>query len=161
MSNVALGDLTSNATNAGSMAWSLGSVGVNAVVSRSYGHWVPFVGLGYNIASGSLQATMRTDFDTYLAAPAMSAQSSRPRSENVRILFGTEVLRFSAANLFLSGELQALGTGGAGETFNVHMGMIIPLRFGSKKEQEAKKAVTLDQKLDAKKLQKQQLIFIR
>lgn len=162
MKDVALGDLTSNAANSGSMAWNLGSVGVNAVVSRSYGHWVPFVGVGYNLASGSLKATMRTDFDTYLAAPAMSAQSSRPRSQNIRVLFGTEVVRTSAANLFLSGEWQALGTGGGGETFNVHLGAILPLRFGARKEREEKKAYTMEgRKPDPKKLGKQELIFIR
>lgn len=161
--DVAMSTLTTDADNEGWMKWSLKSVGLNATVSKKYGPWTPYGGVGFNIADGTHEARLYTDFTTYLALPSEGRETSRPQDSNVRLLFGTQLERRSGRDLFLSGEV--LASGGEGHSFNVHLGMIIPLRFGAARERIEKRAVPISDDLrDAPRSlreKEQHLIFIR
>jgi hypothetical protein len=163
LSNVQLGSgagaITANAFNTGEMDWRLNSVGVNAVVSRQYGYWTPYCGLGYNVASGTLDASLNTTFDTFLATPSQSEQSSRPAANNVRLLLGTQLERKQGRDLFVTGEYQL--TGSDTHAFILHLGILFPTHIGPAAKDDAKNPVILEKGVSQKKMEKQNLIFIQ
>jgi hypothetical protein len=159
INNVNLDGILADASNKGSMAWDLSSVGMNAVVSQHFGSWTPFGGLGYDMASGSLKASLNTTFNTFLATPSSAQESSAPIANNLRLLFGTELQRKNGHDLFVSGEF--LLTGAEAHAFNIHLGMMLPTHIGPAAKDDSKAPVLLDSNASDKQLQNQNLIFIK
>jgi hypothetical protein len=158
-SNVDLGGITANANNKGSLAWSMGSVGLNAVVSKQYGKWTPYAGLGYDVAQGNMAAQLNTVFDSPLVNPVGATVTSSVNTGNVRFLFGTELQRKAGHDLFVTGEYEVAG--GEAHSFNVHLGILLPTHIGPAAKDDDKQAVVLDQNPSAKKLEQQNLFFIK
>lgn len=157
--NVNLDGILADASNKGTMAWDLSSVGLNAVVSQHYGNWTPYGGLGYNAASGSLKASLNTTFNTFLATPSSAQESSSPSANNLRLLFGTELQRRNGHDLFVAGEF--LLTGAEAHAFNIHLGMLLPTHAGPGAKDDTKAPVVLDSGPSDKTLSQQNLIFIK
>lgn len=91
----------------GDIRWSINSFGTTAIVSKSFGAWTPFAGIGYNYATGSVS----TSFD--LSASAVNSQafgvgSERPEKNQGREIFGLSYDR-PTWSLFANGELKAIG----------------------------------------------------
>ena len=114
----------------GATQWNISSFGLNAVVSQRFGIWTPFVGVGYNYATGSVRARIEILSDTPLISPIVGESSSHPESSQGRFIFGTQMNR-SWVNLFFNGEVKAIGVH-AGESWIVQTGLMMPFRIGSK-----------------------------
>lgn len=118
-----------DSVNSGALQWSVTSLGGNAVVSRTYGVWTPFFGLGYSHVSGSLRGRLSADFATSLIASPVGEASDHPERHQARILFGTQLDR-SRMGLFVNGEVKAVGAS-AGRSFIVSTGFVCPFRIGA------------------------------
>lgn len=115
--------------NVGRLEWNVNSVGLNAVVSKTYGIWTPFMGLGWNRMSGSMKARLQADFATPLISPAVGEASDHPEENQARVIVGTQLDR-SRFSLFLNGEIKAIGIQ-SGKAFIVQMGAAFPFRIGA------------------------------
>ena len=117
-----------DAQNSGRIQWSVTSIGVNVVGSKNYGAWTPFAGLGLNKASGSVQATLTSVFDTPLFSPASGSASNAPESVNGRFIFGAQ-RDWAPCGLFMNGEIKTIGSESF-KTFIVSFGVARPFSFG-------------------------------
>lgn len=114
--------------NRGQLAWSVASIGLNAIVSQNFGVWTPFFGIGYNRMSGSVRGHLESDFNTPLIHNPVAEASDRPEEHQGRVIFGAQLDR-SRLSYFLNGELKAIGAS-AGKTFIVSMGIAAPFHIG-------------------------------
>lgn len=116
--------------NVGRLEWNVNSIGMNAVVSQSYGMWTPFIGGGWSHMSGSMKARLQADFATPLISPAIGEASDHPEENQARVIIGTQLDR-SRFSFFVNGEMKAIGIQ-SGKAFIVQMGVVTPFRIGSK-----------------------------
>ncbi len=150
-----------NIDNSGALKWHLQSHGVKAVMSHRYGKWLPFLGGGYSLGTGLLEASLRSEFDAYTEEPIVGQRDSKPKQATARMLWGVQYCRDSGWDLFLTGELLIAGVGER-RTYNIHAGLVMPFRFGSARRDVVVKKVSLDNsKAKLEKLSKEHLIFIR
>ncbi len=112
----------------GIFQWNVNSLGLNAVLSQTFGKWTPFFGLGYNYTTGSVRARLEVDSQTPLIAPIRGEASSKPETSQGRYIFGTQ-WDVSWASIFFNGEVQAIGQN-RGKTFVFHSGVTLPFEIG-------------------------------
>lgn len=117
-----------DANNKGQMRWDVKSYGVNAVVSRSYGVWTPFGGLGMNMTSGSVKGRLDSDFMTDLIINPSGQAEEKPEKMQGRFIFGVQMDR-SRFGFFLNGEVMAMGDS-KGKAFIVSTGIAAPFGLG-------------------------------
>lgn len=115
--------------NTGRLEWNVNSLGVNTIMSQSYGIWTPFIGAGWNYLYGSMKARLQADFATPLIAPAIGEASDHPEQHQARVIVGTQLDR-SRFSLFVNGEMKAIGMQ-AGKAFIIQLGVVTPFRIGS------------------------------
>lgn len=120
---------TVDSENNGNLNWNVSSLGLNAVISQTYGAWTPFLGAGYNHMAGSVRARLQADFATPLIQPSVGEASDRPEQNQARVIFGAQFDR-KRLSLFLNGEVKAVGAS-AGKTFIVSTGLVAPFRIGA------------------------------
>jgi hypothetical protein len=92
----------------GALDWNLNSFGVNAILSKAYGPWVPFGGMGYNYATGSARAQLSLISQTPLIQNIVTEGSDHPEQSTGRWIFGIEYQR-PTWSVFANAELKALG----------------------------------------------------
>ena len=112
----------------GAISWNVNSFGLNAVVNQRFGAWTPFFGLGYNYATGSVRARLDVLPQTPLISPIRGEASSHPESSQGRLILGMQMNR-SWVNFFCNGEVKLIGEG-AGQSWIVHSGFLLPFRIG-------------------------------
>lgn len=112
----------------GGIAWNLNSFGANFVLSQGFGLWTPFVGLGYNYATGSVRSRLEILSNTPLIAPIIGEASQHPESNQARYILGVQTNR-SWVNFFSNAEIKAMGAH-AGESWIIHTGFMLPFRIG-------------------------------
>lgn len=112
----------------GGIAWNLNSFGANFVLSQGFGLWTPFVGLGYNYATGSVRSRLEILSNTPLIAPIIGEASRHPESNQARYILGVQTNR-SWVNFFSNAEIKAMGDH-AGESWIIHTGFMLPFRIG-------------------------------
>lgn len=112
----------------GDLQWSVNSVGINAVTSQRFGIWTPFVGFGYNRASGSMRARLSATPNTPLIAPILGEGSEKPEQNQARVIFGGE-MESSWMHLFFNTEIKAIGIGKS-RAWIAHAGMQLPFKIG-------------------------------
>ena len=114
----------------GAIAWNISSYGLNAVLSRTYGRWTPFGGVGYNYTTGSVRARLEINSETPLIAPVVGEASDHPEQSQARFILGVQTNR-SWANFFSNLEIQAVGSG-AGRAWVIHSGITLPFEIGAR-----------------------------
>lgn len=115
--------------NSGFLKWNMVTYGANAVMSKAYGRWTPFGGLGYSYSAGTVQTEMTAEFKTPLIQPSRGQASAKPREHAVRALFGaTRKLR--KMSLLFNGEVMLVGGPKGLPNMNFHVGVTAPLRWG-------------------------------
>lgn len=112
----------------GAISWNVNSFGVNAVINQRFGAWTPFFGVGYNYTTGSVRARLEVLPQTPLISPILGEASSHPEASQGRLILGTQMNR-SWVNFFCNGEVKLIGEG-AGRSWIVHSGFLLPFRIG-------------------------------
>lgn len=112
----------------GDLQWTISSVGLNAVTSQTFGRWTPFVGLGYNRASGSIRCRLEARPNTELISPIMGEGSEAPEPDMARFIMGGEY-NGSWVNAFFNAEIKAIGIASS-RTWIAHAGMQLPFKIG-------------------------------
>lgn len=92
----------------GALDWNLNSFGLNAIVHKAYGPWTPFLGLGYNYATGTARARLELLPKSDLIQPIQTEGSSHPEPNSGRWIFGLEYQK-PTWSVFANAELKALG----------------------------------------------------
>lgn len=123
----------------GDIQWNVTSLGFNAVVSDTFGRWTPFLGYGYNYASGSVRARLDAVSNTPLISPIIGEASERPEKSQARVILGFQLNR-SWANFFANGEVKTIGIG-IGQSWIVHAGMNLPFHIGTSFGSSARREV--------------------
>lgn len=122
----------------GTIQWSVNSMGLNAVLSQTFGRWTPFMGVGYNYVTGSVRSRLEAVSESPLISPIVGEGSERPEASQARVILGTQMNR-SWVHLFANGEVKAIGIG-SGKSWIVHAGLTLPFHLGSSKGMLARKA---------------------
>ena len=106
--NVNLESYKSDSELKGEIDWNLNSFALTAVAHKSYGVWTPFLGFGYNYASGSVRSKLELKSQTFLIPDILGESSARPEKSQGRWIAGVQYarLRWGA---FLNAEVKALG----------------------------------------------------
>ncbi|MBI5624249.1 MAG: hypothetical protein HY924_10750 [Elusimicrobia bacterium] len=112
----------------GDLDWNVNSYGLNAIISQRIGNFTPFIGSGYNYATGSVHARLSVASDTPLIAPIEGSSSRKPEPDSARFILGTQ-WDSKWVNLFANGEIKVLGDH-SGEAWIMHMGVVMPFRIG-------------------------------
>jgi hypothetical protein len=92
----------------GEIDWNLNSFALTAVAHKSYGPWTPFLGLGYNYATGSVRSKLTLTSRTFLIADVLGESSSRPEQSQGRWIAGVQYAR-PKWSAFFNAEVKALG----------------------------------------------------
>lgn len=111
----------------GSLKWNVSSFGLNAVASQNFGHWTPFLGLGYNYATGTVTSSLEADSNTPLISPIVGSASQHPEQISSRVIFGTEMDR-RWINFFANGEIKTVGVS-PGKSWIIHAGATLPFHI--------------------------------
>lgn len=114
----------------GDLDWNVNSFGLNTVFSQTFGSFTPFVGAGYNYATGSLSARLSVASNTPVIAPIAGSSSRKPEPDQARFILGTE-WKTRWVDLFANGEVKALGEH-SGESWIINLGFVLPFRIGPK-----------------------------
>jgi len=121
--------LVADSVNSGRLAWDVSSLGLNAVVSRTFGHWTPFAGAGLNHMFGAVTGTMEGRWQTPLIQPSVGVASGKPETAAGRLIAGAQrdgpILSF-----FANAEVKATGFQ-AGRAFAFMMGIAAPFHIGA------------------------------
>jgi hypothetical protein len=112
----------------GDLDWNVNSYGINAVISKRYGSFTPFIGSGYNYATGSVHARLSVASNTPLISPIAGSSSRKPEPDSARFILGTQ-WNSKWVNLFANGEIKCLGDH-SGEAWVMHLGVVMPFRIG-------------------------------
>lgn len=118
-----------DSTNMGTLEWDVRSFGFNAIMSQSYGKWIPFGGFGYNRMIGSVSGKLESQWKTPLAGPSVGQASNSPSEDNGRIIMGFQ-RDGSFFKLFMNTEIKAMGTM-AGKSFIISTGLAAPFKMGA------------------------------
>lgn len=92
----------------GALDWNLNSFGLTAVIHKSYDAWTPFVGFGYNYATGSVRTRLELKSSTVLINDVIGEKSDHPEQSQGRWIFGTQYAK-PTWSWFVNGEIKALG----------------------------------------------------
>ncbi len=112
----------------GEIKWSVNSFGVDAILSKSFGHWTPFFGMGYNYATGTVLAKLELISSTFLVPDITGSASNRPEKNQGREIFGLSYER-PTWSAFMNGELKAIGQLQY-RSFIVQFGAALPFDIG-------------------------------
>ncbi len=115
----------------GEVAWNLNSIGLNVVVSQAFGNFIPFAGMGYNYASGSVRTNLRLLSNTPLIAPVFGEAMRRPETSSGRLILGSQ-WNSPWINFFANSEIKTLGDH-SGKSWIIHGGVTLPFRIGPKR----------------------------
>lgn len=117
--------------NKGRLEWDVRSFGLNAVLSKVYGKWTPFVGAGYNRIIGAVAGRLESHWKTVAVSPnpIVGDASGIPEPSQARVILGAQ-RDGTWWSFFTSGEMKAKGAM-AGETFIVSVGLAAPFRIGA------------------------------
>lgn len=123
--------LKANAAVTGDMLWNVNSYGLNSVVSKRFGHWTPFAGLGINYLTGSVRSSLSAYPDTVLISPILGAASAKPAASMGRLMLGFEWSR-SWLSSFTSFEIkEGGGGGGRNKSWILSTGFALPFHIGT------------------------------
>lgn len=132
----------------GDLDWNVNSYGINAVISKQFGNHIPFIGSGYNYATGSVHAKLSVASETPLISPIKGSSSRKPEPDSARFILGTQ-WNSKHINLFANGEIKVMGDH-SGESWVIHMGVVMPFRIGwSRKTAKTSKTVREESRLPA------------
>ena len=125
------GSLYADSVNKGRLEWDVRSFGLNAVLSKMYGKWTPFLGVGYNRIIGSVAGRLESLWNTSLVSPnpIVGDASGIPEPSHARLILGAQ-RDGTWWSFFTSGEMKAKGAM-AGQTFIVSVGLAAPFRIGA------------------------------
>ncbi|MBI5882833.1 MAG: hypothetical protein HZB91_07000 [Elusimicrobia bacterium] len=112
----------------GDLDWNVNSYGLTAVISKTYGKFIPFIGSGYNYATGSVHARLSVASNTPLISPIQGSSSRKPEPDSARFILGTQ-WNAKWVSLFSNGEIKVLGDH-SGESWIVQFGVVMPFRIG-------------------------------
>lgn len=115
----------------GNIDWSINSFGLTAIVAKTYGSWTPFVGMGYNYATGSVRATLGLHPHSFLVnggKDILGEGSDHPEQSQGREIFGASYDR-PTWSVFGNGELKALGSLQY-RSFIAQIGVALPFDIG-------------------------------
>ncbi|MBI4372089.1 MAG: hypothetical protein HY552_07305 [Elusimicrobia bacterium] len=127
--NVNVGDnFTTDSDLSGDIRWSVNSFGLTAVAQQSFGAWTPFLGLGYNYATGLVSSRLDLTPASFLVTPVSGQASDRPEKSQGRWIFGAEYAR-PTWSVFANAELKALGSIQY-RSFIAQVGFALPFEIG-------------------------------
>lgn len=112
----------------GTIAWALHSLGTDAIVYETFGHWTPYGGLGYNYASGSVRSSLNLTFSDYLISPIDGEASDKPEANQGRAIGGVQY-SFASWSLFGGGEIKTIGVDPL-QNYIVQVGAALPFELG-------------------------------
>ena len=112
----------------GEIQWSINSFGIDAILSKTFGRWTPFLGMGYNYATGSVHTKLELISSTFLVPDITGIASDHPEKHQGREIFGLSYDR-PTWSLFMNGELKALGQLKY-RSFIVQFGAALPFDIG-------------------------------
>lgn len=92
----------------GDINWNVNSFGLTAVTHYTYESWTPFVGFGYNYATGSVRTRLALLSQTPLIADVIGEGSDHPESSQGRWIGGLQYER-PTWSIFGNAEVKALG----------------------------------------------------
>jgi hypothetical protein len=92
----------------GDIDWNVNSFGLTAVTYKSYESWTPFLGVGYNYATGSVRSRLELHSHTPLVDPILGEGSDHPEQSQGRWIAGVQYAR-PTWSAFVNAELKALG----------------------------------------------------
>jgi hypothetical protein len=92
----------------GEIDWSLNSFGLDAIVHKSYDSWTPFLGFGYNYATGSVRTKLELKSSTFLVDNVTGQGSDHPEQSQGRWITGVQYAK-PTWSVFFNAELKALG----------------------------------------------------
>lgn len=99
---------TADSDLSGDINWNVNSFGLTAVTHYSAGSWTPFVGFGYNYATGSVRTRLALLSKTPLVADVVGEGSEHPEQSQGRWIFGLQYER-PTWSVFGNAEIKALG----------------------------------------------------
>ena len=102
------GGFTADSDLNGEIDWNLNSFALTAVAHKSYDAWTPFLGLGYNYATGSARSKLELKSKTFLIADVLGESSERPEQSQGRWIAGVQYAR-PKWSAFFNAEIKALG----------------------------------------------------
>ncbi|MBI3288985.1 MAG: hypothetical protein HYZ74_05655 [Elusimicrobia bacterium] len=112
----------------GAIDWSLNSFGLTAVTHKSFDAWTPFIGIGYNYATGSVRSRLELKSKTFLISDVIAEGSEHPEQSQGRWILGTQYAR-PTWSAFINGEIKALGQLQY-RTWIVQLGVALPFEIG-------------------------------
>ncbi|MBI4677833.1 MAG: hypothetical protein HY748_09650 [Elusimicrobia bacterium] len=113
----------------GDLDWNVNSFGLNMVISRTFGPFIPFIGSGYNYATGSVHSRLEAKWDTLLIQTSAGSSSRKPEPDSARFILGTQWNAAKRLSLFANGEIKVLGDH-SGDSWIIHVGAVMPFRIG-------------------------------
>ena len=105
---VSAGGFTADDKFNGDMTWNISSFGLTAIVSKSFDHWTPFAGIGYNYATGSVAVSLDLVSSTFLIPDINGRGSDHPEQSQGREIVGISYDK-ETWSAFANGEIKALG----------------------------------------------------
>ena len=106
--NVETNGFTADSDLSGDINWSVNSFGLTAVTHYSFDSLTPFVGFGYNYATGSVRTRLALYSKTPLIADIIAEGSEHPEQSQGRWIFGLQYER-PTWSVFGNAEIKALG----------------------------------------------------
>lgn len=92
----------------GEIDWNLNSFGLTAVAHKSYDAWTPFLGFGYNYATGSVRSRLDLTSQDVNISPVSGENSDHPEQSQGRWIAGVQYGR-PGWSAFLNAEVKAIG----------------------------------------------------
>lgn len=114
----------------GDMSWNVSSFGINAILSQTFGGWTPFVGGGYNYATGSVSVRFSDVSSAFGSDPILGNSSEHPEQNAARVIGGVEA-DVPWMHFFTNAEVKALGEH-ATESWIVQIGAALPFDIGAR-----------------------------
>lgn len=128
----------------GDFRWNVSAIGTNFMLSKAFGAWTPFGGLGYNYTYGSVHTKLEATPNTPLITPIMGVASAEPEKHSVRAILGGQWSR-GWINVFFNAELKATGVA-HGRSWIAHTGVNLPFEVGYKGFYSVKKRMRREQR---------------
>lgn len=125
---VDVGNYHSDSDLVGLINWNLNSFGLTAVTHYSFDSWTPFVGFGYNYATGSVRTRLELKSLDESILPIVGEGSEHPESSQGRWIFGLQYER-PTWSVFGNGEIKALGQLQY-RSFVAQLGVALPFDIG-------------------------------
>lgn len=126
--NVNTNGFTADSDLDGDINWNLNSYGLTAVTHMSFDSLTPFVGFGYNYATGTVRTRLALRSRTPLIADIIAEGSEHPEQSQGRWIFGLQYER-PTWSVFGNGEVKALGQLQY-RSFIAQLGVALPFDIG-------------------------------